>query len=916
MLIYQSSREAAFAALRSGPGGLSSADAAARRVEFGPNRIQRLPGTPLHVRFISQFTHLLAVLLWVAALLALVADRWMPGQGMATLAFAIVAVIAINGIFSFWQEYRAEETMTALQRLLPHQVRALRGGRTVVVPSEDVVPGDVIFLAAGDHVPADCRLVEAFGVRVNNATLTGEARPVSRDAEPSTETDLLRSPNVLLAGTSIASGEGTALVFATGMHTAFGRIAHLTQTTPDVQSPLQTEINALSRVIAALALAIGLLVFVIGRFVGLSTSVSIVFAIGIIVANVPEGLLPTVTLAMALAARRMAKRHTLVRHLPSVETLGCAGVICTDKTGTLTQNRMEIRSLYVDGAFVDPASAHASTFAHSHRRFLECASCCHDLKFAGDAGRGQWIGDPMEQALVRMAAQALGGAVLLERVDEIPFEADRKRLVTVHRVGDELVLFVKGAPEELLSRAGWLDLNGHPAPLTDERAGAVGKAATEMGDRGLRVLAFAYRVLPSAYVLADAEQDLVLTALVGFEDPPRREVPAAVRRCREAGIKILMVTGDHPRTALAIAREIGLVHGDAVSLLTGEALDRMSDTQVQLALDAPQIVCARVSADQKLRIVAALQRKGCIVAVTGDGVNDAPALRAAHIGIAMGISGTDVAREASDLVLLDDNFASIVNAVEEGRTVFENIRKFLTYILTSNIPELVPYLAFAFARVPLALTVIQILAVDLGTDMVPALGLGAEPPDSGVMRRPPRARRDRLLTPGLLSRAYLFLGVLEAVAGMAAFFFVLSAAGWHWGMPLAAHDLLYRQATTACLTAIVLMQVMNVHLCRSRRRSITSQPLFENRLIWAGIVAEIVLILLINYTGLGNALFGTAPIAYGAWVFVLPFALTMLLLEEARKAIVRRREGADMTASVKQNAEAQPGGKALNIAHD
>jgi magnesium-transporting ATPase (P-type) len=414
-----------------------------------------------------------------------------------------------------------------------------------------------------------------------------------------------------------------------------------------------------------------------------------------------------------------------------------------------------------------------------------------------------------------------------------------------------------------------------------------------MADRGLRVLAFAYRVLPLRYALADAEQDLTVTALVGFEDPPRAEVPAAVRRCREAGIKIIMVTGDHPHTALAIAREIGLVQSETTTLLTGDDLGRMSDTQIQLALDAPDIVCARVSADQKLRIVTALLRKGRIVAVTGDGVNDAPALRAAHIGIAMGLSGTDVAREAADLVLLDDNFASIVEAVEEGRTVFENIRKFLTYILTSNVPELIPYLAFAFARVPLALTVIQILAVDLGTDMVPALGLGAEPPDSAVMQRPPRAPRDRLLTPGLLVRAYAFLGVLEAAAAMAACLFVLHGAGWEWGEPLLVSDVLYRQATTACLTAIVLMQVVNVHLCRSRRRSILSRSLFENRLIWAGIVAEVVLILLIDYTDFGNALFGTAPIGGDVWVFVLPFALTMLLLEEARKGIVRWREGSD-----------------------
>ena len=896
MLIQQLPPDAAFATLRSAPTGLSRAEAAARRLEFGPNRIEHLPSTSLLVRLVSQVTHFFALLLWAAALLALIAEWWMPGQGMATLAVAIVAVIVINGGFSFWQEYRAEETMAALQRLLPHQVRAQRDGAVAVIPSEEVVPGDVIFLTAGDDVPADCRLVAGFGVRVSNATITGEARPVPREVRVSAEADLLRSKNVLLAGTSVTTGEAKALVFATGMHTAFGKIARLTQTTADVPSPLQKEIVVLSRLIAALAVAIGLVVFVVGRFIGLSPSVSLIFAIGIIVANVPEGLLPTVTLAMAMAARRMGKRRTLVRHLPSVETLGSASVICTDKTGTLTQNRMEIRSVYVDGEFVDPVAAETGAFAASHQRLLECAANCHDVKKAGGDDQAQWIGDPMEIALIRMAHAAPGGPTCFERIDEIPFEPDRKRLVTVHRGAGQVVLFVKGAPEELLPRARWVDLPGRQEPLTSERSVAWGKAASDLADRGWRVLAFAYRFLPPNYVLADAEEDLILTGLVGFADPPRPEVPAAVRRCREAGVKVIMVTGDHPHTALAVAHEIGLVRSAAPTLLTGDDLGRMSDTQIQLALDAPEIVCARVTAEQKLRIVTALQRKRLIVAVTGDGVNDAPALRAADIGIAMGISGTDVAREASDLVLLDDNFASIVAAIEEGRAVFENIRKFLTYILTSNVPELVPYLAFAFARVPLALTIVQILAVDLGTDMVPALGLGAELPDKDVMQRPPRTRQDRLLTRGLLVRAYLFLGTFEALAAMAAFFFVLTGAGWHLGERLSTSGALYRQATTACLTAIVLMQVVNVHLCRSRLRSMFSRPLLENRLITLGIVAELALILAIDYTAAGHAAFGTAPIGLAAWVFILPFAISMMALEEGRKWVVRWREDSRIAA--------------------
>jgi calcium-translocating P-type ATPase len=887
MLIHQLPLEATFTALRSTPAGLSRDDARARHVEFGPNRIEQLARVSLPRRFAAQFTHFFAALLGVAAALAVVADRQMPGQGMATLAVAIVGVIVVNGAFSFWQEYRAEETMAALQRLLPHQVRAQRDGTVVVTSAEEIVPGDVILLSAGDTVPADCRLLEAFGVRVNYATVTGEARAVSRDADACVTADLLRSRNVLLAGTTLTAGEAKALVFATGMQTVFGGIARLTQSTTDAPSPLQKEIATLSHVIAALAIAIGFVVFIVGALIGLPTHVSAVFSIGIIVANVPEGLLPTMTLAMAMAARRMAKRRTLVRHLPSVETLGSATVICTDKTGTLTQNRMDVRTIYVPGRYVAVADAVRPAFATMHQRLFACAVHCHDLKQTSDGPSSRWIGDPMEVALVQLAETAGHGDVL-DRVDEIPFEPDRKRLVTVHRGGGETVLFAKGAPEELLSRACWIERDGRQEPLTADWRAALAGVATQMADRGLRVLALTHRVLPPAYVLANADGDLVLTALVGFEDPPRPEVPSAIRRCREAGVKVIMVTGDHPHTALAVARETGLVQGADPCLMTGDDLARMADTEMQLALDAREIVCARVTADQKLRVVTALQRKREVVAVTGDGVNDAPALRAADVGIAMGISGTDVAREAADVVLLDDNFASIVNGIEEGRAVFDNIRKFLTYILTSNVPELVPYLAFAFAQVPLALTIRQILAVDLGTDMVPALGLGAEPPDRTVMQRPPRRRTDRLLTTGLLARAYLFLGPCQAVASMTAFLFVLAGAGWQWGQPLSTDSLAYRQATTACLAAIVLMQVVNVHLCRSRRTSVFSLPFFSNPLITAGIVAEIAIILLIVYTPAGHALFGAAALGWHGWLIMLPFTVGTLMLEEGRKAFMRR----------------------------
>ncbi|MDB6031874.1 MAG: yloB 2, partial [Verrucomicrobiales bacterium] len=647
-----------------------------------------------------------------------------------------------------------------------------------------------------------------------------------------------------------------------------------------------------------LALALGVIFFFIGRAIGLSFWENLIFAIGIIVANVPEGLLPTVTLALAMSSQRMAKRNALIRHLPAVEALGCTTVICTDKTGTLTQNCMAARRLFIAGRMHEAIPLQLAALLEPHRRFFEVAACCHDLKDARASAGPGWLGDPMEVALVQLAADAMPDLPHSPRVDQIPFDSERKRLSTVHASREGKILYCKGAPEVVLARCTQAAMEGGTVALSATIADTFRAAAEAMAGKGLRVLAFAWRELPESFELPDAEAEMTLAGLIGLEDPPRPEVAKALQKCRDAGIKVIMVTGDHPQTASAIAREIGLVRSAAPVVITGEQLGHLSDIQLQLALDAPEIIFARVLAEQKMRIVGALQNKREIVAVTGDGVNDAPALRKADVGIAMGRGGTDVAREAADMVLLDDNFASIVAAIEEGRAVFANIRNFLTYILTSNVPELIPYLAFVVFRIPLPLTVIQILAVDLGTDMLPALGLGAEKPAPDIMKAPPRSRADRLLNWPLLARAYLFLGLVQATAAMSAYWFVLHHGGWRFGEKLAAHGPLYLQATTACLSAIVVMQVANVFLCRSDRRSVLTDRFFSNKLILAGIATEIMIIALIDYTPWGNALFGTAPIPPAVWLFILPFALGMVALEELRKWLVRARSSRPATALV------------------
>nr|WP_294863367.1 cation-transporting P-type ATPase [uncultured Pseudogulbenkiania sp.] len=865
----------ALGSLHTGPGGLAEAEAARRLTEYGSNTVEEMAGKPCWQRLLEQFGHFFAIILWIAAGLALLAYVLQGDPAMATLGWAIIGVIVINGVFSFWQEYKAEQALAALRQLLPLEVKVRRGGVVYPLPASQLVPGDIVYLEGGDAVPADCRVLSAFGLRVNNAILTGESVAQSRHAEASHNADPVLGGNCLFAGTSVVAGSAEVVVYATGMRTRFGHVAHLTQSTADTVSPLTRELARLSRWVALFATALGLVFLAIGHAIGLPWSDNLLFAIGIIVANVPEGLLPTVTLSLALATQRMAKRRALVRHLPAVETLSAATVIVSDKTGTLTENRMRVLDVYTLGR------AHPADAPGLPAVLKQIAGQCHNLLASGNG----WIGDPMEQALVEFAG-ALPQPPSLRR-GELPFDSERKRMAVLQQQPDGLHLYVKGAAESVLPLCGMLLMPDGEQPLDAAGRDRLLAEVDRFAERGLRVLALAYRQ-PAALPLD--ESNLVFAGLAGIEDPPRPEVAGAIATCRQAGIRVVLCTGDHAVTASAIARQIGLLQGGG-TVLTGDELERLSDTQLQLRLDQPDLLFARVTPEQKQRIVTVLQQKGEVVAVTGDGVNDAPALKSADIGIAMGQRGSDVAKAAADIVLLDDNFATIVDAIEEGRAVYANIRKFLTYILTSNIPELVPYLAFVLLRVPLPLTIIQILAVDLGTDMLPALALGAEPPSPAVMHTPPRSHQERLLTAGLLLRAYGFLGLFEAAAALFAFFTVMHAAGWHYGGTVPAGAPFYLAATTACLVAIVLGQIVNLFLCRDSTASAFRLPL-RNRWLLGGLAFEAALILSIVYTPFGQRVFGTAPLAAADWLIALPVLLAMLLADELRKAWRRRRPGA------------------------
>ncbi len=889
--------------------GLTPSEAAERLAAVGTNVLEETPHPRLVRSFVANVTHVMAVLLWVGGGLALVAE-------LPQLAVAVWIVNVINGVFSTWQEHRAERAVQALRRLLPTTSRVLRGGAEVRVSAEELAPGDVLLLAEGDRISADARLVSAYELRVDQSALTGESRPARRSAAP-----LAPGPgrpaaeqlNRVFAGTMVTSGRGKAVVTATGMRTEFGAIANLTQSMQRELSPLQRELATLSRVVGAIAIAVGLLFFALAQlFTTMPLERGLVFAIGMIVAFVPEGLLPTVTLALALGTQRMARRQALVNRLSAVEALGSTTVICTDKTGTLTANQMTVRAIVQDDVRIDVTGTGYSLDGDLRDaggplapspgvlELLRTAALANDARLGDMDSDPSGIGDPTEIALLVAAHKAgldpAAEAVANPRVAEHPFDAVRKRMSTVHRAGGHLTLRCKGAPRELLERCATIRCGSRTMPLDDDLRARVLEWNDELSRDGMRVLGVASRELPDGFIsgpATEAEQHLTWLGLVGMLDPPREAVAAAVGTCHRAGIRIVMITGDYGLTAESIARRVGIVPpGGTVRIINGDELDTMDPEALHEAVMAPAIF-ARSTPTQKLRVVAALQDLGEVVAVTGDGVNDAPALKRADIGVAMGASGTDVAREAADMVLLDDDFASIVAAIEEGRAVYANVRRFTGYIFTSNTPQAVPFVLFGLSggRIPIALDVMHILAVDLGTDLLPALGLGAERPEPGLMDRPPRRRDEHLITGAMLRRSYLWLGPAQAAVAMVAFWLTYRAMGVDVGwLELPDSGPVYRAATAAALAAVVTTQIGNLFAHRTERSSIRTVGLTGNRLIWIGIASELAVIAAIVYLPPLQTVVGTAAFPAWLWLPLLAAAPLLLLIDEVRKALLRRFE--------------------------
>lgn len=863
--------------------GLGSTEANARLTQYGYNELHVRKETPELVKFFRQLTNFFALLLIAGSALAFLADYLQPGQGNFYIGVALLVVVLLNALFSYVQEHESDRIMESFRNMLPQMINVLRDGAVTRIAARLLVPGDVILIEEGDRIPADGRLIEVNQLKVDHSSLTGESEPQLRKLECTHDT-LLESRNMVFSGTLVQSGNGKALIYGTGMDTQIGQIVQLTKETVTIETPIRKELHRFIRIISGIALTLGTLFFILSIFLGKPLIGSLIFAIGIIVANVPEGLLPTVTLALTMASKRMAKKNALIRNLEAVETLGSTTVICTDKTGTITQNSMRVSTLVL-GEHEWSAYQQGLNNAPGFDTAWAAITLCNNARLSGD----NFLGDPTEGAMLVFAQQMrpLGNVQSdFPRIHENPFESATKRMITTHRgkSGQPNLAYMKGAPEVVFSKCTRSLLHGELVAFNEEARRRAMQTYEFLAARGERVLGLAYKT-----TLADEadETDFIYVGLVGMLDPPRAEIPDAIAKCRSAGIRVFMITGDYHVTAESIARQVGLYTGDGQVVIGGQLQD-MSEEALSKLLDSRELVFARSSPAQKLRIVQALQKKGEIVTVTGDGVNDAPALKNADMGVAMGLSGTEVAKEAADMVLMDDNFATIVHAIEEGRTIFSNIKKFIAYILTSNVPEILPFIAFVVIGAPLALTVVLILTIDLGTDLIPALGLGKEPPEQDVMKQPPRKRDERLLSWTLLGMSYGIIGMLQAAAGFFAFFVVLHQGGWIWGAELPESGLLYRTAVTSFFAAVVICQVADVLICRTRRQSILSAGIFANKLIWIGIAVELALVAAISHVPFLQPFFGTAPIGWFELSLGLPFALAILLGDEFRRWLIRR----------------------------
>jgi len=936
--------------------GLSSEKHAEVLARDGLNKLTPPPTIPSLVKFLEHLFGGFAALLWLGAFLCFIGFLLnQADQSNLYLGIVLVGVVVITAVFSHYQDSAASSVMEKFKNMIPPSATVIRDGKQQEVEATHLVVGDLVIVKSGQKVPADIRMIQVANMKVDNSSLTGESEPLPRTVE-CTDERFIETKNVAFYTTFCKDGTGTGIVIDTGDRTFIGKIASLATNTEAVETPIHKEINHFIKIISTIAIILGIIFFIFGLFVYDIIS-NVVFCIGIIVANVPEGLLATVTVALTLTSKKMARKHVLVKNLESVETLGSTSTICSDKTGTLTQNKMTVVHIWIDNK-IETTDTETTTKSYNENsdafKALHQISClCNKAYFSTDADAHKPVsqrktdGDGSESALIKFV-QPIRDIVQMRAANSnvcaIPFNSSNKYQVDIIEPegGGPYMLLMKGAPERIWKRCSTILIDGQELPMDDHWRGQCKAANDELGSNAERVLGFCrYELPPNEYPKGfefDSEdpnfplEGLCFIGLTGLMDPPRGAVPGAVETCQAAKIKVIMVTGDQPITAWAIAKQVGIIKSPTVDeyckehggdpnsvtpdqanaiVIPGDQLEEMSDERLNEVLAFPEIVFARTSPEQKSRIVGGCQKRGEIVAVTGDGVNDSPALKKADIGIAMGITGSEVAKEAADMILLDDNFASIVKGVEEGRLIFDNLKKSIAYTLSSNIPEITPFLLFILFQIPLPLSTVLILCVDLGTDLIPAISLAYEKAEADIMKRKPRnSQTDKLVTAKLISFAYLQIGVIQALAGMYTYFVVFGDFGYspfelpntaeYFGLdgdgdPLTVNTGTYNydervnalgNAQTAYFVSIVIVQWSDLLICKTRKLSLFQQGM-KNLMLNFGLAFETVLALIVVYAPFLDIALGTRPLNPRHLLPALPFAFLIIAYDELRKFWIR-----------------------------
>ncbi|KAH9522382.1 Sodium/potassium-transporting ATPase subunit alpha-1 [Dermatophagoides farinae] len=951
--------------------GLTPSRAKEVLLRDGPNALTPPKTTPEWVKFCKQLFGGFALLLWIGAFLCFFAyaiqstSEEEPAPDNLYLGIVLAVVVIITGIFSYYQEAKSSAIMESFKSLVPQYATVVREGQKHTIPAEEVVVGDVVEVKGGDRIPADIRVFKSHGCKVDNSSLTGESEPQTRSPELTSDNPL-ETRNLAFFSTNCVEGAATGVVINTGDRTIMGRIANLASGLEMGETPIAKEISHFIHIITGVAVFLGVTFFIIAFILGYHWLDAVIFLIGIIVANVPEGLLATVTVCLTLTAKRMASKNCLVKNLEAVETLGSTSTICSDKTGTLTQNRMTVAHMWFDNHIIeadtteDQSGVQYDKSSPGWKALSRTASLCSRAEFKANQDnipilKRECAGDASESAILKCMEIALGNVMDFRRknqkICEIPFNSTNKYHVTIHDCPEtkSYLLCMKGAPERILDRCSTIFINGEEKVLNDELKDAFNTAYLELGGLGERVIGFCDLALPldkfpKGYPF-DADEanfpldNLRFLGLISMIDPPRAAVPDAVAKCRSAGIKVIMVTGDHPITAKAIAKAVGIISEgtetvedianrlnipvenvnprDAkAAVIHGQELKDMTSEEIDEVLrHHSEIVFARTSPQQKLIIVEGCQRQGAIVAVTGDGVNDSPALKKADIGVAMGIAGSDVSKQAADMILLDDNFASIVTGVEEGRLIFDNLKKSIAYTLTSNIPEISPFLFFIIFNTPLPLGTVTILCIDLGTDMVPAISLAYEQAESDIMKRQPRdPQHDKLVNERLISVSYGQIGMIQAAAGFFSYFVIMAEHGF-WGWMLfglrekwdsqGVNDLedaagqewtyharkkLEYTCHTAFFVAIVVVQWADLIICKTRRNSLVHQKM-KNHVLNFGLCFETALAAFLSYCPGMPILLRLYPLKFTWWLVPIPFSLLIFVYDEIRRFILRRNPG-------------------------